>query len=129
MLDGVMLAQILVNLMHNAARFTARGHLCLRCTVEPEVAGRRLVSFAVQDTGSEGATGTERGAVAITRATLKLTKANNGAAGRRSRARRSHRRAPVVDYLVQEFYADNYGLGHRMRTLAVLQDAARAAQA
>jgi hypothetical protein len=33
--------------------------------------------------------------------------------------------APVVDYLVRQFYADNYGLQHRMHTLTILQDAAR----
>ena len=33
--------------------------------------------------------------------------------------------APVVDYLVRQFYADNYGLQHRMHTLSILQDAAR----
>eukprot|EP00946_MAST-07B_sp_MAST-7B-sp1_P001855 g1855.t1 len=33
--------------------------------------------------------------------------------------------APVVDYLVRQFYADNYGLQHRMQTLSILQDAAR----
>ena len=54
MLDRVMLSQILINLLQNAARFTAAGFVRLRCAVLEGDVSEALalnVHFAVDDTG------------------------------------------------------------------------------
>ena len=53
MMDEIMLMQILLNLMQNAARFTTQGFVCVRCTVEQAAGGGGLsANFAVLDSGS-----------------------------------------------------------------------------
>ena len=52
MMDEVMLTQVLLNLMQNAARFTTQGFVCVRCTVEPAPGGGISASFSVLDSGS-----------------------------------------------------------------------------
>ena len=39
MTDGLMLMQVLLNLMQNAARFTKQGFVCVRCTVQQATGG------------------------------------------------------------------------------------------
>ena len=52
MMDEVMLTQVLLNLLQNAARFTTHGFVCVRCTVEPAPGGGISASFGVLDSGS-----------------------------------------------------------------------------
>ena len=52
MMDGLMLMQVLLNLMQNAARFTNQGFVCLRCTAEHAPGGGLYANFAVLDSGS-----------------------------------------------------------------------------
>ena len=52
MMDEVMLTQVLLNLMQNAARFTTQGFVCVSCTVEPAPGGGISASFSVLDSGS-----------------------------------------------------------------------------
>ena len=52
MMDEVMLTQVLLNLMQNAARFTTQGFVCVRCTVEQAPGGGLSANFAVLDSGS-----------------------------------------------------------------------------
>ena len=52
MMDEIMLMQVLLNLMQNAARFTTQGFVCVRCTVEQAPGGGLSASFAVLDSGS-----------------------------------------------------------------------------
>ena len=52
MMDEVMLMQVLLNLLQNAARFTTQGFVCVRCTVEPAPDGGISASFGVLDSGS-----------------------------------------------------------------------------
>jgi signal transduction histidine kinase/CheY-like chemotaxis protein len=51
-MDEVMLTQVLLNLMQNAARFTTQGFVCVRCTLEPAPFGGISASFSVLDSGS-----------------------------------------------------------------------------
>ena len=50
--DGLMLMQVLLNLMQNAARFTKQGFVCVRCSVQQAPDGRVSANFAVLDSGS-----------------------------------------------------------------------------
>ena len=50
--DGLMLMQVLLNLMQNAARFTKQGFVCVRCSVEQAPGGELSAKFAVLDSGS-----------------------------------------------------------------------------
>ena len=52
MTDGLMLMQVLLNLMQNAARFTKQGFVCVRCTVQQATGGGLTAKFAVLDSGS-----------------------------------------------------------------------------
>ena len=52
MTDGLMLMQVLLNLMQNAARFTKQGFVCVRCTVQQAPGGGLTARFAVLDSGS-----------------------------------------------------------------------------
>ena len=52
MTDGLMLMQVLLNLMQNAARFTRQGFVCVRCTAEQAADGSLAAKFAVLDSGS-----------------------------------------------------------------------------
>ena len=52
MTDQMMLMQVLLNLMQNAARFTKQGFVCVRCSVEPAAGGGLSARFAVLDSGS-----------------------------------------------------------------------------
>ena len=52
MTDGLMLMQVLLNLMQNAARFTKQGFVCVRCTAEQAPDGSLAANFAVLDSGS-----------------------------------------------------------------------------
>ena len=52
MTDGLMLMQVLLNLMQNAARFTKQGFVCVRCTVQQATGGSLTAKFAVLDSGS-----------------------------------------------------------------------------
>ena len=52
MTDGLMLMQVLLNLMQNAARFTKQGFVCVRCTAEQAADGSLAAKFAVLDSGS-----------------------------------------------------------------------------
>uniref|UniRef100_A0A7S0F466 histidine kinase n=1 Tax=Phaeocystis antarctica TaxID=33657 RepID=A0A7S0F466_9EUKA len=52
MMDEIMLMQVLLNLMQNAARFTTQGFVCVRCAVEPAAGGGLSANFAVLDSGS-----------------------------------------------------------------------------
>ena len=49
MTDGLMLMQVLLNLMQNAARFTKQGFVCVRCTVQQATGGGLTAKFAVLD--------------------------------------------------------------------------------
>ena len=51
MMDEVMLTQVLLNLLQNAARFTTQGFVCVRCTVEPAPGGGISAGFGVLDSG------------------------------------------------------------------------------
>ena len=50
--DGLMLIQVLLNLMQNAARFTKQGFVCVRYSVEQAPGGGLSAKFAVLDSGS-----------------------------------------------------------------------------
>ena len=50
--DGLMLMQVLLNLMQNAARFTKQGFVCVRYSVEQAPGGGLSAKFAVLDSGS-----------------------------------------------------------------------------
>ena len=50
--DGLMLIQVLLNLMQNAARFTKQGFVCMRYSVEQAPGGGLSAKFAVLDSGS-----------------------------------------------------------------------------
>ena len=50
--DELMLMQVLLNLMQNAARFTKQGFVCVRCSVEQSSDGGVSANFAVLDSGS-----------------------------------------------------------------------------
>jgi signal transduction histidine kinase len=52
MMDEVMLTQVLLNLLQNAARFTTQGFVRVRCTMEPAPGGGISASFGVLDSGS-----------------------------------------------------------------------------
>jgi CheY-like chemotaxis protein len=52
MMDEIMLMQVLLNLMQNAARFTTQGFVCVRCTMEQAPGGGISANFAVLDSGS-----------------------------------------------------------------------------
>ena len=52
MTDGLMLTQVLLNLMQNAARFTKQGFVCVRCRAEQAPGGKFAAKFAVLDSGS-----------------------------------------------------------------------------
>ena len=54
MADGLMLTQVLLNLMQNAARFTRTGFVCVRCRVADarNADGSLAAQFAVLDSGS-----------------------------------------------------------------------------
>ena len=52
MMDEVMLMQVLLNLMQNAARFTTQGFVCVRCTLAPAPGGGISANFGVLDSGS-----------------------------------------------------------------------------
>ena len=52
MMDEIMLMQVLLNLMQNAARFTTQGFVCVRCAVEQAPGGGLSANFAVLDSGS-----------------------------------------------------------------------------
>jgi signal transduction histidine kinase/CheY-like chemotaxis protein len=49
--DAMRLRQVLVNLLHNAVKFTERGHIALEVTVLDEGADTIDLHFAVRDTG------------------------------------------------------------------------------
>jgi signal transduction histidine kinase len=49
--DPARLRQVLLNLMHNAVKFTDRGSVTLRATAEPRAEGGWLARFSVEDTG------------------------------------------------------------------------------
>ena len=49
--DATRLSQALLNLLNNAAKFTERGVITLRCTLQQEGGGWLQVLFEVQDTG------------------------------------------------------------------------------
>jgi signal transduction histidine kinase/ActR/RegA family two-component response regulator len=49
--DPTRLRQVLNNLLSNAIKFTQAGSVTLRLAAGPELAGRRMVTMAVQDTG------------------------------------------------------------------------------
>jgi PAS domain S-box-containing protein len=49
--DATRLSQALLNLLNNAAKFTERGVITLRCTLQQESGGWLQVLFEVQDTG------------------------------------------------------------------------------
>ena len=49
--DPLRLGQVLVNLVGNAVKFTERGHITLRATLEAEDAAQLRLRFEVEDTG------------------------------------------------------------------------------
>jgi len=49
--DPLRLGQVLVNLIGNAVKFTERGHITLRATLEAEDAAQLRLRFEVEDTG------------------------------------------------------------------------------
>jgi CheY-like chemotaxis protein len=50
--DRSALSRLLLNLLHNAVKFTAEGSVDLLVRMEPQPTGRPLVSFAVRDSGA-----------------------------------------------------------------------------
>lgn len=49
--DPTRLTQILMNLLHNAIKFTAHGEVCLQVEVVENVPSKKLFHFSVRDTG------------------------------------------------------------------------------
>jgi len=49
--DCNRLRQVLLNLVSNAVKFTARGHVLVRVTCEAETESDIVVRFVVEDTG------------------------------------------------------------------------------
>lgn len=49
--DALRLRQVVINLLSNALKFTAKGEISLSMTAAPEIEGRRAVTISVRDTG------------------------------------------------------------------------------
>ena len=106
--DPVMLTQILINLLQNAARFTQHGYVCLQCVEEPPHASSpsdagqvTQMTFTVKDTGA--------GLSCEARDTLFVSRSE----------------PPTTDWQM-DVQPATHAFGPRVRVTGALQDAGRA---